>query len=467
MFVAARPRARPSSAIVFFLLLLGAPAVGAQLPAQPPIAESAVAPEAAEPDWEAALLSPPAPAGRQIQSWDEAKRLMERHQPALDKGMAVVMQAEAAVGRALAQLLPQVQGNVGAEYNTGRATSFTSFAGDLVPGASVALAAGWSVANLQTYKSTRSGLRAERQELAATRHALLGALSSTLLGVVAAERVADRNRAGLAAALERLHMSERVVELGRATALDLARFTQDLYEAQGAVVAGDEALWQAREALGNALGLGEPVSVAPVFEPSAFLGDARTSGCEPLSALSERADLRAAQGRELRAERALTATRHAYLPELQLSTGYSAIHAPLASNTDAEWIQNVNITASLAWTVLDGGQRKANVRAAHAEMTQAQAEHRGRQIAAQTEYRRAHRLVTVARANLEIATHNLEAAQRADALSRRAFEIGNASALEGVDAAKRLRAGEITLALRGVELVDAQIRAQMALAQCR
>jgi outer membrane protein TolC len=431
-------------------------------------AENAAAPAAtADPDWGAALLSPTPPAERQIETWDEAKRLMERHQPALDRSMAAVTQAEAAVGRALAQLLPQLQGNVGAEYNTGRATSFTSFAGDLVPGASVALAAGWSVANLRMVQSSRSGLRAERQELAATRHALLGTLSSTLLGVVAAQRVADRNRAGLAAALERLHMTERLVELGRATALDLARFTQDLYEVQGAVVSGDEALWQAREALGSAFGLGEPVSVAPGFEPSAFLRDARASGCEPLSALSERAQLRAAQGRERRAEAALSATRSAYLPELQLSTSYSAIHAPLAPETDAEWIQNVGVTASLAWTVFDGGQRRANMRAAHAELTQAQAEHRARGIAAQTEYRRAQRLVIVARTNLEIATHNLDAAQRADALSRKAFELGNASALEGVDAAKRLRTAEITLALRGIELAGAQIRAHMALAQCR
>jgi outer membrane protein TolC len=219
--------------------------------------------------------------------------------------------------------------------------------------------------------------------------------------------------------------------------------------------------------LGNALGLGEPVSIAPTFEPSAFFSEPDAAGCTAVPALSDRADLRAARRRERQARRSVRAARWAYLPELQLNAGYSAIHAALPPQTDAEWIQNVSATASLAWTAFDGGLRRANLHAAEADLTNAQADHRALQIAAQTESRRAHRLVSVARSNLEIARSTLEAAQKTDSLSQRAFELGDASALEGVDAAKRLRAAEITLALRGVELVHAQLRAHLALAQCR
>ena len=124
-------------------------------------------------------------------------------------------------------------------------------------------------------------------------------------------------------------------------------------------------------------------------------------------------------------------------------------------------------TASLVWAVFDGGARAADVARAHAGEIDARAARDTAVIETTTEYRASRRLLSVAQTNADIARQSLEAAQNVDRLSRKALELGNASGLEVVDAARRLRRSEITMAMREVELIAARVRANLAASVCR
>ena len=83
-----------------------------------------------------------------------------------------------------------------------------------------------------------------------TRRTLDLSLANQIVSVVTAERSAEINRSGLRVALEQLELSKRKEALGAATALDVVRAKQNAANARAALVNGDEALREAREALG-------------------------------------------------------------------------------------------------------------------------------------------------------------------------------------------------------------------------
>lgn len=420
---------------------------------------------------ESALVEP---AVRTLHSWSEATQLMDAHQPELIQQRAAITRAKASVEQALARLLPRLELGVGVDFSpiyrrTGtsdRAAEHVMFDGrSVIPNANASLSVTFSIADYVLLDSAHSGVDAERVDLAATRHALIGSLASTVLGVLAAERVAARNLAGLEAAEQRMRLTERLVALGRATSLDALRFSQDLSEAQNAVISANETLSQVREDLGQALGLAEPIAVTPELD----IGFAAV-GCRPLARLEDRSDRRAAHERAEQAALSSRAADLAYLPELRVVSQYEASYGGFGLRNPYEAPREVDhrwtASANLVWTVYEGGVRSADELRARAETADARAAEDVAANASVTEYRRAKRLVAVTRASLDIAEQSLEAARQADSLSRKALELGSASALEVVDAARRLRAVESALATREVDWLAAKIRAQLSLADC-
>jgi len=414
----------------------------------------------------------------QVHDWAYAKSLMDENLPALSVAEAGVASAEAQVNASQGALLPRVQLSAGAVFNPIRPRYNSSYALDghqylaiqsLQP--MVAATAVWtlSLQALRDYRSEVAGLQAQQLTLDARRHELLLSLASALLDVVAAQRFTDRTRAGLQAAEKRLAMTRRMVELGRATKLDENRFVQDLHEVQQDLVSSEQSLWQARESLGSALGVNAPVGVFERFSFETLLGDPNVSGCEELSSTLDRADLQAAAERAKQAELAVDAVELSYLPELRLENSYQGVYADTEAITfggGRTLLHTWSSSASLVWTLFDG-TRAAELDRRKAALDQVRTEYRSLALAAESEHREAVRLVDSAQRKLEIAEDDMQAAKVADNLARRSFELGTVSALEGVDAAKRLRAAEITLALREVELVYARLRARMSQAQCK
>jgi outer membrane protein TolC len=421
--------------------------------------------------------APLEPATRTLESWTQAKQWLRAHHPTLQQQQAVLLHANAQVTQAVSRMLPHLDVGAGTDYSLVRPT-FVAYdrpaehqffdQRSLVPNGNAALTLTFSLSALRSIASAGHGVDAEKLTLAATQHALIGTLAATVLGVLGAERVATRNQAGLEAAAERMRLTERLAALGRATALDTWRFAQDLGETRSRVVSANEALSEAREALGNALGLPDAVRLADTFDISQLL-TAQSAGCHSVARLAERADLRAADARIQRAEGAADAARLAYLPEIRLGSQYLGTYAPTSAITyegQRGLLHNWSASANLVWSLFDGGARAADVSAAEADLRSARSAQTASQISAHFEQRKAQRLLQVARANLTIAQQNLAAARNVDGLSHKALELGHASALEVIDAARNLRAVEIAHAVSEVELLAAMLRQQLVLAVC-
>ena len=448
---------RAAFCIALALCIAAAPA-RAQQPTPPPGAADSVNVE---------------PAARKVATFAQAKQLLVSHQPSLKQQLAALRRAEAQVEQAFSGLMPRFEVGLGADYAFVRrpvlsAETLVLDGRSFVPNATAALSITFSLARLTLLDAAQQLVAAESRGLAAQRHQLIGALAGALLGLLGAERVAARNVAGYAAAEERMRLTQRLLEVGRITAVDALRFTQDLSEAQSERVSAVEALSQAREALGSALGLPEAVALDENFDALALLS-AAGSGCRPIASLTARPDRLAAAERVAQAQTSVRAARQAYLPELRLTSLYSARLSPgfeTAFLGSRELVHDWGARANLVWTAFDGGARAAELLRSEAELVRQRALEQQVVIDTELEQRRAQRLLSVSQANLAAAEASVDAARKIDGLSRKALELGTASALEVVDAARRLRGVEITLALREVEALSAQVRAHMALAIC-
>ena len=405
---------------------------------------------------------------RRVNNWQEARALLRKHHPQLEQAKAQLLSAQAETDRALATLLPQIGVSGGASYVPIRADVIGENNRNWLLDGNAFIRENLSLADAQRYGSSRTARDAEALRLAATRHDLVEGLGVALLQALAGERVTKQYQAGLDAAQTRFDVSQRLLELGRATPLDTIRFEQDLFEAQRALVNAQESRRQAREGLGLALGLPTATQVPEDFELNALLTTAPDSGCRALSAPQERADARAAATAVESAEEAATASRLAYLPELLLSVNYDhRVDTGLSGPAERLRLSNLIVGATLSWTIWDGGIRGAAMDAADAEVRRAQGAERAVRNNLAILGRRSARAVTVAQQNLDIATQALRSAHKADDLSRRAFELGKATALEGVDAARNLRSAQINATLRETDLLIALLRARLFHSQCR
>ena len=86
---------------------------------------------------------------------------------------------------------------------------------------------------------------------------------------------------------------------------------------------------------------------------------------------------------------------------------------------------------------------------------------------AKVEVTQAQRSVTVANDALTVAKRARELAAETDRLSQRAFEAGAGTSFDLVDASRRLREAELSLAVRELEMVRAKITALLATASCK
>ena len=412
----------------------------------------------------------PEPTQLVLSSFSQAKSILLAHHPSLQLQAASVKRAEADIQKAVSALLPRVEIGAGTDYAfirrpVGSDTTLILDSRTFVPSATGLLSVTFSLSRLASLSSSELQRDARALSFSATRQQLLGALAASLLGVLSAERVAARTSAGYAAAEERMRITSRLAEVGSVTALNALRFSQDLSDAKSELVSAVEVLSQARRALGQALGLREAVGVIDNLDVQQLLSD-----CHPITQLDERLDRRAARKLVDSGAEAARAAKLAYLPELRLTSQYAARLTPALEaqlSGGRELVNDWSARANLAWTVFDGGSRSSDVTRAEADLLAQRADLEQLNIDTELEFRRSQRLVSVTSATLEAARASVESAREIDRLSRRALELGTATALEVVDAARRLRAVEVTLALREVEELAARVRQHMTLAICQ
>lgn len=429
------------------------------------------------------MLAPVARAKVEISTWEEALRHVRARSTDIRIAAAQVLRAEAQQRIALAGALPSLTGQAGYTHNlitrdliqpTGvgpggviLTKTVTTPQPDFVTGQLVATQPVLALRSWYAIGTAGIAEEAARLSFDDAKRQIALSVANAIVGVVTAERIAELNRIGLANALARLELTTRKAQLGGATGLDVVRSRQDVEVARATLVAGDESLRQAREALGLAIGLPEQVGVPPTVDISGLEKDARSS-CKPAATVDDRPDVAALRTRVEVARRTVNDVKYQFAPTVNLqSTLQSSATAwdfkpinPATPNT--LW----NVGAVLSVPFWEGGARYGNLRDARAQEDIALQNLEAGKRTATIQITQARRGVTVGEDRLRVATAARDLAAETDRLTRLGYQEGRGTSLELVTAAQALRESEIQLALREFELVKARVAAVLALASC-
>ncbi len=286
-------------------------------------------------------------------------------------------------------------------------------------------------------------------------------VANAIVAVVTAERVAELNRVGLSNALTRLELTTRRNALGGATGLDVIRSRQDVETARATLVAGDEALRQARESLGLALGLPGQVGVPPQVDLNGLEAHAIAS-CKAAPRVEDRPDVAALRSRIELAHRARNDVKYQFSPSVNLQSQVSTTTINTGAAPNTTW----NVQAVLTVPIWDGGARYGALRDTEAQELQAVQRFEAARRQAVVQIDQARRGVSVAEDRRKVAASARDLAFETDRLTRAAYMEGRGTSLELVTAAQALREAEISLALREFELVRARVLAVLSLASC-
>ncbi|MFO7179346.1 MAG: TolC family protein [Pseudomonadota bacterium] len=420
------------------------------------------------------LLAPPPPPPNVLRTWQEAIALIRKQSSALQSIRARVQQAEAQTRIALAPALPQLTatGAVTHHLLTGEGVRDTdppslgtipdprtTFSAEL--GLRVPLLAPTAWYALGTAREAAEAARfdareVERQQIAAVANAIVTA--------VTAERLAEVSRVSLQSALSTLELNKRRAALGAASTIDVLRTEQEVSLSRAQVVAADESVHRAREALGLALGSSEPWGITPSIRLDQLALDARTS-CTPENRIDARPDVQAAEAHVRVAERDVKAVDYTYWPTLEAVSNvtYWSNDRVTANGENLTW----TIGGLLTFRLYDGGLRYATRDFNRAALAAQRAELAEVRRQAAVEVSQALRAVRVAEANLEVTARSREIARETARLTRVAYLNGSGTSFDLVDAARRLRETELQFAIDEFEVLRARVAALLALATCK
>jgi outer membrane protein TolC len=455
---------RSFAALLLTTLLVPHPAFGQGAELPPP-------PEVSDP-----MLVPVPRAKMEIATWEQALRHVRALSTDLRTAAAQMQSAEAKQRVALAGALPSLVGqgaythNIitkdnpqpvgfgagGIEYKNVKSPYPDYLTGQLVATQpELALRAWHAIGTADVaHEATRLSFDDAKRQIAL-------AVANAIVGVVTAERIAELNRVGLRNALARLELTVRKTNLGGATGLDVVRARQDVEVTRATLVAGDESLRQAREALGSALGFADQVGVPPNVDISGLERDARAT-CRPSATVDERPDVAALRTSLEVAHRGVNDIKYQFAPTVNLQSALATTTIDTGASPNTTW----NVQAVLSVPLWEGGARYGNLRDAHVQedIAQLKLESARRQAIIQVE--QARRGVTVSEDRLRVATSARDLAAETDRLTRLSYQEGRGTSLELVTAAQSLRESEIQLALREFELVKSRVLAVLALASC-
>ena len=455
----------PALAIAL-LLALDAP-VNAQQPAAP------VATSAEDP-----MLAPVPRAKTEIATWANALSHVRARSTDLRIAMDEVLRAEGQQRVALAGALPQINGTGANTQNL--ITNDARVASGLGPGG-VPITSTVTVPEPNFFSGSAGAVQpvlairawygigtasvardVAQLTLEETKRVISISVASAIVGVVTAERIAELNRIGLRNSFQRLDLATRKSLLGGATGLDVVRARQDVESARAVLVAGDESLRRAREALGLALGLPEAVGVTAGVSIDGLEAATRAS-CPAVPTLLERPDLRASKTQTVLAHRFVNDVKNQFFPIITLQSNVASTTIDTGPAPNTTW----NVLGVLTVPIWDGGARYGNLRSTEAQELQAGERFTALQRNATIEVVQARRGVSVTEVRRQVAAAQRDLALEADRLVRLTYQEGRATSLELVVAAQALREVETNLALRDFELVRARVIAALAQSSCQ
>lgn len=436
-----------------------APAAAALTPEAiaPAPAARAMTPEVSDP-----MLAPPPAAPREITSWEQALHLVRMHAPQYLSGLQRVAQAEARSRIALSGVLPVLagQGRYTHQFLTETVNGMEVPIDDVFDlGATLRV----PIINLRALRSIGTGERNERAaqlSFADERRQIAMGVMQAMLSTLATARVAELNRTGLRAALERLALAKARQQYGRGTLLDVDRAQQDVAAARGAIIDGDEALQAAREALGMALGSDTAMTVASALDLDAF-ERAVAQTCKLTPDFEQRPDVAAARERLEVAERLVDDAKLQYAPTLDLVSELN--HATeVIAGPNTTW----NVQGVLSVPLYDGGARYGLTRENRALAEQARQALAETRLSAIVSVTRATRAVSVLTSARDVAREQRDLARSIDDRIRQGYAGGLGTSLDLVISAQSLRQAENRLVLLELEVSKARAGAVLANAEC-
>jgi outer membrane protein TolC len=470
-------RAVRVSALLASLIAIagGSPQAFGQTPSAPTAAPG-FAPAVNDP-----MLAPPPPAPRSIASWDEALALIRARSPDYRSSEQAVHRAFAQRETAFAAVLPVLQGQGGYTRQllsplqatlaglTGSATAtplpiiafpvVTPPANTFVVGGTMT----WQVFNPRGIYGVGTATRAidvARLTFEDRRRQIAVSAVDAMLATLAAARVAELDRVGLRAALERLALTRARLEYGQGTELDVDRAMQDVAAARSAILTADESLLRAREALGALLG--SPIPLAPPQDVDlATFESAVARTCRLNDDIERRPDVAAARMRLEIAERSVHDAELMFSPSLVVSSTLQYSTAPvLAPNT--AW----SVSALVNVPIFDGGVRYGALKDGRAALEQARQDLVAARLAAIVASARARRAVGVLEHTRDVARDQRDLAGRIDARTRDGYGRGLGTSLDLVISAQALRQADIDLAILEFQVDDALANAVLVDAEC-
>jgi len=385
----------------------------------------------------------------------------------LEVAAARVLEAQAALDRAAGARWPQVQagasgtrskssfvlpsvGRVGIYSTTYAADLSVSYQVDLFGRLARSRQAAWA-------DLLASGAAAE-----VVRHSVISQVVRARVQIATLERalgIAGDIRSSWQTTLGTV---ERRYESGVVQALDLRLARENLASAQGAEVAVEGALAQARLALDVLLGR-RPGTGAELPQTLPLLPDLEPipPGL-PADLLDRRPDLRQAEMRLAAATSRVGVALADLYPTLSLTGSAGTRSDDLSELVSTDGLI-YNAVASLLGPLFTGGQRRAEVDAARARVDQAAATYAQAVLVALREVEGALVADATSRRQVELATRRVEEARSADRISRDRYQRGVQPMLAVLETERRLRAAEEALITARADLWLARVNLFLAL----
>lgn len=423
------------------------------------------------------MLEEPPEAPRILKNWQEALSLVRQDSTSLRTMRARIQRAEANSQAALAPALPTLTGNAslnrhlllgdGYRFDVAQGALLQSSIPDPATTWNAGLALRVPLLNRRAWHdrgTAEDAIEATRLDAREVERQTVATLANAIVGVVTAERLAEITRVSLKSALSTLELNRRRAQLGAASTVDVLRTEQEVSASRAQVLAADETLMRAREALGTALGSTQAWGVRPDIRLDSLAADARAV-CTPEASVESRPDVRAARASVHLAERDVTSVGYDFWPTVDgvSNATYWSNQRATPNGERVTW----TIGAVLSWPLYDGGVRYAARAANRAEVSVRQETLTETKRAALLEVAQARRGLEVAGANLQVVSEGRRIAAEAARLARVGYLNGNGTSFDLVDTAQRLRETEIDLAVKEFELLRAKIAAFLSLATCR
>jgi outer membrane protein TolC len=411
-------------------------------------------------------LAPLPVAPRVLQSWDDALTQVRMQSPDLRATIDNVVRAEAQIRVALSNVLPNANAQISFAHQF--VTSREPVSGpDVVYPLQDVWGVGWNllwpIGSAQAWYARDTAAQAAavaQLDLGEKRRMIAQAVVGTMLGTLAAQRVAELNRVGLRAALERLALTKSRTALGSGTALDVERAEQDVAAARALVITGDEALRQTWESLGLALGSTTPVAAPGSLDVVDF-EKAVAGTCRVSDDVEKRPDVQAARARVALADRGIQNVWLSFAPTFLLESQF-LWNSQVLYGPNTNW----DVAAVLNVPIWDGGARYGQLRDAHAAADQARTALTAARLNALVQIAQSMRAVTVSVASRDVAQQQRDLAYSIDQRTREGYTHGLGTSLDLVTSAQALRQAEINLALLQFQTSQARVLSVLSNAEC-